>query len=27
MAELDLDSKKMLWLVNSHQSPSKFLEK
>ena len=28
MAELDLDSKKMFWLVNSHQSPSKFfLEK
>jgi hypothetical protein len=27
MTELDLDSKKMFWLVNSHQSPSKFLEK
>jgi len=27
MAELDLDSEKMFWLVNSNQSPSKFLEK
>ena len=27
IAELDLDSKNMFWLVNSHQSLSKFLEK